>query len=693
MLVRIFVSSWKHSKSNLVLLITAGLLFYYTFMNEIEHLNSFAYTDSMPLIQKAAHPDTTTVHEKEEMDEVDLSKLDVIVAKNKYFPMLFETADQSLKYGDNLPWKASYKSFHPIYEKKSISPYKQISKKYPSLNRISTFNSNKMVRAEILHRWQDKVRETTEDYSSMGIIDVSTIFSTESLIGTLDVQMALPAKIEYPNPMIQAEWSSDIIGGLLAAIDAFVGESRVALIEVIEKIADDLLRSFDTPNSLPQVPFLWQSPIRNRYAYRRMNISSLSDGILEFLELSHISNDPSYEVAVSKILQIVTKSSTIFDIDFLLPSIVDASGCKPLLEEQVSKGEHLMESNVLKSIFEGKFLHCVVQETLLPCHPIENNVNEISLDTIKLYLTILKAYHLNNGNLDNKKNFPITSMLMNSILKVKEHLLFEPWMPDSTSFLLPTSIRVRSRFEALQDENEVEISKDFKVTPEGIKIASLFSLSSVLLGDESLIEKSAVITRSYYELFRRFEGVPDEIILDEKYEHGPFDASIKLQLIKDGFYEPHKLPQGVNLREGTQTNAKNYLLIKDPLLIPSINDVSEENLEWAHYDFPFYVNKLKASTKPPFDLIESLIYLYKITENYEWKLIGEDILGRIQWENLTIGDCGKLTRLFYALFEDSASIDDFIINNEYHFMRRAYEINPDFSKEYPNFENLKTEKL
>ena len=231
-------------------------------------------------------------------------------------------------------------------------------------------------------------------------------------------------------------------------------------------------------------------------------------------------------------------------------------------------------------------------------------------------------------------------------------------------------------------------AKDFRVTPDGAKLSSLFVIAGILFDDSTFIETGASITRGFYELFKLFNGVPSEVILDEKINSTPFDGAAKLQLIKSGFYESKDSLRGIKLKDEVPLKIKHYITIQDFVASPKLSDVNEERLMWKDRKWPFFVNDLKHSTHPPYDLIESLIYLYKYTENYEWKLIGEDIMHNIEWSSLSIRDTGKLIRLLHALFQDSVNIDEYVINSNYHFLERTFNIDAKDMKDSLKFKDL-----
>ncbi|CAG98192.1 putative mannosidase MNL2 [Kluyveromyces lactis] len=700
MFLRLLLHTWRKCRSILLLLITASVLFYYTFENEIEHLNSFAYTDSLPLIQNqdshnapvAGSADKITHDEisKELTDKSSLSE------KNKYFPILLENSDEALKYrSENYDSKEPFHPFHPFYEKKTVIPYKQISKQYPQLNRVSSIHSNALIKDELLYHWTARINRIT-DHAYLDLQTNISILSTDSLLQRNESLLTVTAVLnKFDDPMDQRVWSSEILGSLLAVIGNRK-EKNPELLQLITIIGEMLLRSYDTPNYLPQIPFFWKTSVPNRYAFKKTKTSMLATNILEFLTLSHITNDPQFDSVVSHSLQTMSRSVLLFDIDYLFPSFVDASGCKPLSDEKIAKGDHLRESNVLKSMQNGKYIHCVIKESLLPQHNVDGN--PITLDTIDLYLTVLKAYHLNNGNLFEKREAEksITKSLLHSIKMINDTMLFQPWLPsDLEDLLLPTSIKTNIHFDVLEDRNEVSIGKEYKVTPDGAKMSSLLSISSVLFNDSSLIEQAKAITKGYYELYKLLDQIPDVVALDRKLPtFGMFDPTAKIALIKSGHYKSNTMQQGVKITETTEDKSKHYTNTDAHSFSPNVKDINEEQLCWKLHTWPFYVNDMVVSTRPPFELIESLIYLYKITEDYQWKLIGEDLMHSIEWSQLTVADTGKLVRLFYALFEDHVNIDEYVINSKYHFIARQFEVNPTSKRIYHTFDDIKeTNKL
>ncbi|CDO95736.1 unnamed protein product [Kluyveromyces dobzhanskii CBS 2104] len=694
MILRILLHSWKKFRSILLLLATASVLFYYTFENEIEHLNSFAYTDSLPLIQSsvlhgAAGDGSAATAGLSEVSK-ELTDKSSLSEKNKYFPILLENSNEALEYQlEEYDSKEPFHWFHPFYEKKTIVPYKQVSSQYPTLNSISSIHSNALIKEELLYHWTTRIKRITE-YRHLDLQTNLSILSTDSFL-QLNESLAIikPSISTFDDPMDQRLWSSEILGSLVSVLNG-KEEKNSALLKLTTEISDMLLRSYDTPNYLPQIPFYWKTTIQNRYAFQKTETSMLATNILEFLQLSHITNNIQLDSVISQTLKTISNSAHLFDIDYLFPAFVDASGCRPLSDEKIAKGEHLRGSNVLKSMQHGKYIQCSIKETLLPPHKMEDNL--ISLDTTELYLTILKAYHLNNGNLYDKKGAgtSVTKSLLHAIKMINDTMLFRPWLPtDSQQLLLPTSTKTRIHFDVLEDKNEVFIGKEYKVTSEGAKVSSLLTIAGVLFNDTSLINQGKAVAYGYYELFKLLNQIPDSVVLDKSIpDYSTFDARKKIDLIKHTHYKSTNMQHGVKVTENTKEKPKHYTNTDAHAIIPNIEDVNEEQLCWKSHTWPFYVNHMTVSTKPPFELIESLIYLYKVTEDYQWKLIGEDLMHSIEWAQLSVLDTGRLIRLFYALFEDHINIDKFVINSHYHFINRYFEISPTSKQVYQTFSDL-----
>ena len=227
------------------------------------------------------------------------------------------------------------------------------------------------------------------------------------------------------------------------------------------------------------------------------------------------------------------------------------------------------------------------------------------------------------------------------------------------------------------------------MSPEGAKLSSLFAISGMLFNDSSLIEQSKAIAKGYYELYNLLGEIPDIVALDNKNDStGPFEPLKKIELIKNSHYKLDTLALGVKLDKPSENKPKHYLFSEAYPYIPQIEDVDEGRQCWKFHSWPFYVNYMKASRRPPFEFVESLIYLYKITEDYQWKLIGEDLMKRTDWSQLSIPDTGKMIRLLFALFDDNVSIDDYVINSEYNFMSRDFKVMPTYQRKYLTFQDL-----
>lgn len=129
-IARLIYSLFRRVRSVLLLFITISLLFYYTFQNEIDILNSYALNDSLPsinnnehTIKKSSNLESADLHlstsdridtDRNNNVAVDLADPATLREKNMYFPLLLRESSELI--GSNLPLSSllTYKEKHPV---------------------------------------------------------------------------------------------------------------------------------------------------------------------------------------------------------------------------------------------------------------------------------------------------------------------------------------------------------------------------------------------------------------------------------------------------------------------------------------------------------------------------------------------------------------------------------------------------
>lgn len=438
----IFLRLLKKLKSFLVLSVTVFLLFYYTFQNEIDILNSYAENESLPTIDthgKAKGSDilfgnglpsvTNTVEDtniikqnnipsdRNDQNKGSSHKLNELPPqrvnlneKNKYFPLLVSSPDHdpSLHYeqyqlGDTIPPlqpinPSSFKEKYPVMYEKSF-PIDITDKDTLSFPAILTDRDNTMLKKIhdiFIKSWEQQVSQWMSDPWPICLIDsLSTLY----IMGdTTDFQRALNllTKIDFKIPYTVSELidipdlTTRGLGGLLSLYE-LSGED--ILLVKAKQLGDFILRSFDTPNRLPVISYPWRSPYNNRFPYKETKLGSMMKLTLELTKLSQLSYNNKYFNAVYNILQYVWETSMELPIKSLFPNIVDASGCKVLSSKELSMGTH-QKDQIMKSINEN--LNFVFCHQFKHFNNYSSTISVDDKDYFSIYDSLTKLYSLLN---------------------------------------------------------------------------------------------------------------------------------------------------------------------------------------------------------------------------------------------------------------------------------------------------------
>lgn len=429
-------------KSFLVLSVTVSLLFYYTFQNEIDILNSYAENESLPSIDvhgqsrgsdisfdnglsSVTDPlDSTNinghnnVHNNQndqsedsspKLKDIQLQKVN-LNEKNKYFPLLVPSpdVDPSLHYEQYQSSDTSpplqplnpllFKEKYPVMYEKSF-PTDIADQHIPLFPTILADRDDEMlnkIHDIFIKSWEQQVSQWMNDPWPICLIDsLSTLYimgETTHFQRALNLLTELDFKIPYTvSELIDIpDLTSRGLGGLLSLYE-LSGEDT--LLVKAKQLGDFILRSFDTPNRLPVVLYPWRSPYNNRFPYKETNLGSMMKLTLELTKLSQLSSDNKYFNAIYHILEYLWETSTELPIKSLFPNVVDASGCKVLSSKELSIGTH-QKDQMMKSINEN--LNFVF------CHQFKhfNNYSSTILvndkDYFSIYDSLAKLYSLLN---------------------------------------------------------------------------------------------------------------------------------------------------------------------------------------------------------------------------------------------------------------------------------------------------------
>ncbi|AQZ19101.1 MNL2 (YLR057W) [Zygosaccharomyces parabailii] len=429
-LLRLIQLGARKLQSVLLLGVTICLLFYYTFENEIDMLNSYAENDYMPSINGAAisqgvEPDSNVQDElpkpKPEAVTIDLRDPKVLKEKNKYFPLLLSSPWRgSTRFQDS--WSnfelvdlKNYKEKHAVLNEISLPlNFQQIPPDYAQVQ-TSVFEDGghqekkalREIKQLFLKSWeQDQMSnpDTTEGWPLSLIDSLDTLLimgetqkfqKAVEILSTVDFSTpALPEdSIDIPDV------TTRVLGGLISAYDL---SKDPILLSKSKQLANFILRAFDTPNRIPILQYFWKTEYGNRFPYQYLSVGALTNMALELTRLSQITNTNKYFDAIQRIFQTMALSLDEFSIEHLFPTRVDGSGCRILTAHEVSSGHHLRNPKVMKSIDQNlEFVHChQTGKFLISPRDWEKKEQLFKMDFQgqSVYANLVKIFHLLNGH-------------------------------------------------------------------------------------------------------------------------------------------------------------------------------------------------------------------------------------------------------------------------------------------------------
>ncbi|CAR28402.1 ZYRO0F03168p [Zygosaccharomyces rouxii] len=412
----------KRVQSFLLLGVTISLLFYYTFENEIDMLNSYAENEYMPPINGAltnheinsqvdtavkpvsdsaqglpsskpsaevdvastvpaapVTPQAPVDHSPAEPIIIDLRDPKVLKEKNKYFPLLLSSPWRgSTKFQDRwinpeIDDLSSHKDRHAVLNEVSLPlNFQQVPKDYPNVQ-ASSFEDGghqqnqllQQVRQLFVKSW-DQEELSRPDLAAepwpLSLIDSLDTLYIMGQMSKFDDAVHLISTVDFTIPPI-TENSVDIpdvsTRALGGLISAYELSEEPVLLAKAKDLANFILRAFDTPNRIPILQYFWKTEYGNRFPYQYMNVGSLTNVALEFTRLAQITHSNSYFDAIQKIFGTIALSLDEFAIEHMFPTTVDGSGCRILTPKEVSTGHHLRNPKVMKSIDQNlEFIHC-----------------------------------------------------------------------------------------------------------------------------------------------------------------------------------------------------------------------------------------------------------------------------------------------------------------------------------------------
>lgn len=420
----------RRLRSFSILIITGCILFYYTFQNEINQLNSYAANEYLPSINTDAAsklPNSATVTAEKDLksaknidkaDEIEADTYSTLMEKNRYFPLLIDSIATDFSLKDKF---ASFSTqFVPHYEVlNQISLPNQFKK--PKLGFPEGVQSNHTHFTDGGHADKDMMARIQELYNlswdqqydgSMKAFERSwplELLDTLPFLIILNdrnridkvLQVLAKTNFKYPPPSSAPFINIEDIAmsGLSGLISAYDLNNEPRFLDYAKDMANFVLRSFDTPNRMPIVKYPWKSKLTNRFSYRRENLGTMTNWSLQLLRLSQITENDEYFDAVARVYHMIGKSLGEYAVDYLFPQSIDPTGCLVFSDEELDS-QTKMKGSVMKSINENlEFVHCLQLNKFTRSNDnSQKQIFKMDYKTQSIYSSLLKSLHLLNGH-------------------------------------------------------------------------------------------------------------------------------------------------------------------------------------------------------------------------------------------------------------------------------------------------------
>ncbi|CCH60753.1 hypothetical protein TBLA_0D02500 [Henningerozyma blattae CBS 6284] len=678
-------------QSVLLLVVTISLLFYYTFQNEINMLNSYAENEYVPSINTVISSDNTAdslvnppgfnnnknhnnqneninglprpfgdknkIHDSSSDNPInnnnpnnnippkdpskDLSDPAVLKVKNKYFPLLlpnisvafdFETKAQKLNNEAHLappPQAQAVRENHPVlYEVSLPSSFNILENENENLIQATYFEDGGKqqidmladIKAIFLKSWNQeniyaRAKSRLEvDWPITLIESLDTLFildNQEEFVKAVDligeINFSIPP--EHYKVADIADMSRRVLGGLLSSYEL---SQNTILLEKAKQLASFLLRAFDTPNRMPILHFFWQSTLKNRFPYQNSNLGQLNSMSLEFTRLAQLTGQSKYFDAIYRIYKIMADSSKEFDIDYLFPINIDATGCQLFSSEEISLGDHVRDSQVMKSINEDlKFVQCHQTGKFKIGKDDKLDGKEtfsMDRDTISIYDTLAKLRHLLNNhdllqlsesslkasqpgeetinvkedsktsdNNEDEKELEKTKkikqpwvtskqLFVSALESVRELMFYTPMTPLYDNLTFISSLDTRSWFIPTTNEMSIDVSPHYDMNIESCSLASTFAFGSKVFNISEYIKIAENLTISCIKYNSLFSGIlPKHSYYDPCLDGSScmFDSVSKINNIKQGYYLRNEMDSSDSVIKVSQNLNKHPILEKE----------------------------------------------------------------------------------------------------------------------------------
>lgn len=598
-LPKVIRSSIRRLRSVLVLAVTVCLLFYYTFENELDMLNSKAENEYTPSINAGSRVEgkAGTLDVKGDINseraELVATDLKVLQEKNKYFPLLVSEPSKDPSklletFNDlNLNALATHKEKYPVLNEVSLpvnrpdAPEFKIQSDSFEDDGLEDTEMLSKIRELFVNSWsQQQLIEKVSEYEwPLSLIDSLDSLYIMGQIEKFESAVKIISNIDFTLPPLSVEIidlpdvGSRALGGLLSAYELSM---KAELLEKATEVANFLLRAFDTPNRVPLLQYFWRSKLNNKFPYKNSDVGHLTSLTLEFIRLSQVTQKNKYYDAAQRVYRTILSSLDEFDLEHLFPVQLDASGCSLISPDKVQLGKHLTDLNGMKSIDENlQFIHCqqtgkfvclshngIRSEQLFNMDPssqltFSNLMKSYQLLQGNDILQITDDQHITNGDrassIDGKSTkqqdfrnkvgdfrhlHSSKQVFVKALDTVKDLMAFCPSTPLNENITMISSLRTKRRISPATNELHVEVTRNYDMKFERCSLASTLALGSSVFGRPDYINFASNLTSGCFQLMQLFGGLqPSELYMDPcENSECSFDSQLKMERANGGFY-------------------------------------------------------------------------------------------------------------------------------------------------------------
>lgn len=539
-------------------------------------------------------PSVDVVEEKSDFNAPDLMNYEVLLEKNRFFPILqngLDTKDAfnslsitpSKKIGsfkdlsrrlknllvDHFTWKNTYKyieqDYPSIQAKKFLDNGFAVNKKQNEIKDIfiETFSlyskiSNSEIIDEIKPISKTKINNGNGfGRSLIGSLDMFYLLNMEEELEAVVTRLINDKTLETEKNLLNTnENFVTIISSLISGYE-LSNEKDEILLTLAKNVAKIALKAYDTPiNGLPTSEFPFKSMIQNRLPFRKTSIFDVSGNLLELIKLSSVTKENVYiSTGMNVFNKMYESAAGVFNIDYLFPTVVDPSGC------QIIKGsqDHKLVPNskgFMKSIFNGNYLNCLQRNSIISIndeynfdYDIDNLKDEyidlISKDGNVNYLfSFLKSYHLINANVD---FIELKNYFDNAFDFINRFMFYKPLLPPSMKekigdqeFVLFTPLFVKKGgLHEKEHIQEILIQQSLTFKSQHCQLGGMFLYAANLLQNNTykLVGEQLINGCTILPDLVGFDVIPESVTFDKCFQLEDcytFDPEKKLDSLRDG---------------------------------------------------------------------------------------------------------------------------------------------------------------